>query len=103
VRLQKESYSMTVVLDRRRPAESNITRWTRIADRVLRGTCQQLDCEEPCQVSDDHTSLAFCSEHYREFQMNTCDGCGGSGLVPANSGSDFADRRCQECDGKGRK
>lgn len=30
-----------------------------------------------------------------------CDECGGSGLVPANSGSDVADFKCQECNGKG--
>jgi DnaJ-class molecular chaperone len=30
-----------------------------------------------------------------------CDGCGGSGLVPANSGSDVSDFKCGECNGKG--
>jgi len=30
-----------------------------------------------------------------------CEFCQGEGSVPANSGSDVADRRCPECKGKG--
>jgi len=31
----------------------------------------------------------------------TCQVCSGCGCVPANSGSDISDVRCQECNGKG--
>jgi len=39
-------------------------------------------------------------EKYNE-RYRICEFCQGEGSVPANSGSDVADRRCPECKGKG--
>lgn len=41
------------------------------------------------------------ADHLDRRGKVSCDSCGGSGLVPANSGSDSADFKCQECNGKG--
>jgi hypothetical protein len=59
---------MTVRLDRRKPLESNVDRWIRLADKVLRGTCQWLDCEEPVDVSHEKTSFGWCRKHYEQFE-----------------------------------
>jgi len=59
---------MTVRLDRRKPNESYIDRMVKLADKVLRGTCQWLDCDEPADLSSEGTSLAYCAEHFRQYE-----------------------------------
>jgi DnaJ-class molecular chaperone len=46
-------------------------------------------------------SLWRMSDRLFEPVKAPCWFCNGDGSVPANSGSDVADRRCPECRGKG--
>ena len=48
---------------------SSIDRWIELADKRLRGTCQNLDCERVAEVSDASTSLSFCVDHYIDMRM----------------------------------
>jgi hypothetical protein len=51
--------------------ESSIDRWIALADKKLRGLCQDLDCERLAEISDPKTSLAYCAEHYINMRMDT--------------------------------
>lgn len=44
-------------------------RWEYLADKHLRGICQDLDCERVAEVSDKVTSLAYCADHYIAMRM----------------------------------
>lgn len=64
------------------------------ADRQYNG--QML--ESLCRMSDRFLEAYGIPPERAKVE---CDGCGGTGLVPANSGSDVADFKCGECNGKG--
>ena len=54
--------------------ESSVDRWVRIADESLaafhRKHCQHLDCEKLADVSVEKTSLAYCADHYLDYQLS---------------------------------
>lgn len=51
--------------------ETMFDRWERMADKRLRGICQDLECERLAEISDPKTSLAYCAEHYINMRRAT--------------------------------